>query len=128
MVNYFWQRKPPTSENEVLLTEIILADELRAQHKEMTEAKRKEATDVLRRGAFAAVLTEEIPVNANVIPGRFVLAIKSNLDGRIKYKTRFFVGGHCDRLEDFMHHSRQALQPQSIRMILAIEIKFEFDI
>ena len=51
---------------------------------------------------------------------RFVLAIKSNADGQIKYKARYVIGGHRDRLKQYLVHGAQALQASSARLILAI--------
>lgn len=126
--NFFSYHCSPANEEDIFMTEIISNDDPRAQCEEMNDAKRKEIRDLLRRGTFRAVLIDEVPPDANVIPGRFVLAIKSKLDGKIKFKARFVVGGHRDKLKEFMVHSSQTLQPQSIRILLAIAVLFGFDI
>ncbi len=86
----------------------------------MTKAKRDEVKGLLERGTFSIILREEVPPDGNVLPGRFVLAIKSTENGEIKFKARFVIGGHRDRMKDLMVHSAATLQPQSIRLLLAL--------
>ena len=118
----------PADEDTIFMTEILTDADPRAHSKEMNDAKKREIRDLLRRGTFTAVIMDDIPPDANVIPGRFVLAIKSKLDGKIMFKARFVVGGHRDRLKEFMVHSSQTLQPQSIRILLALAVIFGFKI
>ena len=59
-------------------------------------------------------------IGANALTARFVLAIKSNADGQVKYKARYVIGGHRDRLKQYLVHGAQALQASSARLILAI--------
>eukprot|EP00171_Calliarthron_tuberculosum_P004844 IDg4844t1 len=55
----------------------------RASRKEMTDAKRKEIQELLERETFKVLLREEVPTDANALPGRFVIAIKSTEDWKI---------------------------------------------
>ncbi len=120
------------SDNEdahfVHLTEIIDPNDPRANLKRMSRAKRDEIKGLLERGTFSIILREEVPPDGNVLPGRFVLAIKSTEDGQINFKARFVIGGHRDRLKGFMVHSAATLQPQSIRLLLALAVIHGFDI
>ena len=115
-------------EDEVYLTEIISKGDNRANSKEMTKAKRQEIMSLLERGTFKVILREEIPKDANVLPGRFVLALKSTEDNNVKYKARYVIGGHRDRLKHMMVHSTSTLQPASIRLLLALATVHGFDI
>ena len=124
VTEYFRYNSSLKDEEEILMREILSDNDPRSQSERMNEAKRKGIREILRRGTFTAVLTEEIPSDANVIPGRFVLDIKSNIDGEIKYKVRFVVGGHRDKLKEFMVHSSQTLQPKYIRMLFAVAVIF----
>ncbi len=78
----------------VCLTEIINGKDPRSQSPEMTAAKRAEIAGLLACGTFKVILRKEIPPAGNVLPGRFVLAIKSTEDGEIKIKARCVIGGH----------------------------------
>ena len=78
----------------VCLTEVIDKSDPRAHSTEMREAKRAEVQELLKRGTFKEIFRSEVPNGANVLSARFVLAIKSNADGMIKYKARYVMGGH----------------------------------
>ena len=112
----------------VHLTEIITRGDPRAYSPEMNAAKKAEIKNLLERGTFKVILKEELPPDGNVLPGRFVLAIKSTDDGKINYKARYVIGGHRDKYKAFMVHSTSTMQPQSIRLLLALAAVFEFDI
>ena len=94
----------------------------------MTEAKKTELRNLLKRGAFKVIVKEDVPLDVNVLPGRFELALKSTEDGEIKHKARYVIGGHRDKHKDFMVHSTTILQPQSIRLLLALASMFGFDV
>lgn len=98
-----------------MATEIIDENDERATSPEMNEAKNKESNALLERGTFKVILKEEITPDGNVLPGRFVLAIKSTADVKVNYKARYVNRGHKDKLKDLMDHSSTTLQPQSFR-------------
>ena len=110
------------------MTEVVDKNDPRADSPEMRAAIYREVTDLLRRGTFKVILKEELPDGANALTARFVLAIKSNADGQIKYKARYVIGGHRDRLKQFLVHGAQTLQASSARLLLAIAAIFEFDV
>ena len=74
--SYF--RNPIT---EFYATEVINRGDPRAMDPKMTEAVKKEVKGLFERGTFKVILREEVPADANVLPGRFPLAIKSTEDG-----------------------------------------------
>ena len=94
----------------------------------MIAAIKKEVKGLFERGTFKVILKEEIPKDANVLGARFVLAIKSTIDGKIKFKARYVIGGHRDRLKAFMVHASQTIQPTYIRMVLALAAILGFDV
>ena len=94
-----------TEESEdAFLTEVLNPNDPRSSSSRMTDAKRAEIKGIMERGTFKVILREEIPPNGNVLPGRFVLSIKSTENGEEKFKARYVVGGHRDRHEAFMVH------------------------
>ena len=117
-----------TSEDEIYLTEMISDKDPRASCPEMTAAKKAEIRNLLERGTFKVVIKKDVPPNANVLPGRFVLAIKSTEDNAVKFKARYVIGGHRDRYKNMMVHSATTLQAQSVRLLLAIAAMFDFDV
>ena len=118
----------PETPCEVLLTETITPRDPRSYSPEMTAAKKAEIKSLLDRGTFKVILQEELPPDGNILPGRFVVAIKSTDDDKINYKARYVIGGHRDKYKDLMVHSTSTLQPQSVRLLLALAAIFEFDI
>lgn len=118
----------PPDDNFMYPTEILHPRDPRANGPEMGAAVRKEIKGLLDRGTFKVILREEVPPDANVLPGRFVLAIKSSIDGEVKFKARYVIGGHRDKLKHMMVHSATTLQPQSIRLLLALANIHGFDV
>ena len=80
------------------------------------------------RGAFRVVKKKDVPANANVLTGRFVLVYKTDNNGMVKAKARYVIGGHRDRYKDLMVHSSKTLQPHSIRILLALTAMFDFEV
>ena len=55
-----------------------------------------------------------IPPNANVPTARLLLAIKHKITGKVRFKARYVVGGHSDKLKSFFVHGSQSLQPINV--------------
>lgn len=87
----------------------------------MNAAKKAEIKNLLDRGTFKIFLRDDIPKDRNVLPGRFVLAVKPTEDGKEEYKARYVVGGHRDKLKRMMVHAPR-------RLLLALAVLHGFDI
>ena len=61
---------------------------------ELDAAKVKEIASLLAGGTLKVILCEDIPLDDNVLTGRFVLAIKTTSDGKVVFKARCIIGGH----------------------------------
>ena len=117
------------SNNEaVYLTEIVDRADPRGNSQKMNAARRKEIKTLLERRRFKVMLREDVPPGGNILPGTIVLAIKSTEDGKVKYKVRYVIGGHRDWLRHMMVHTASTLQPQSIRLLLALAVMHGYDI
>ena len=57
-----------------------------------------EVRDLLHRVTLRVTLREEVPDGANVFKARYVLAFKSRIDGTVKRRARYVIGGHKDVL------------------------------
>ena len=57
------------------------------------------------------MLCEYVPEDAKFLPGRFELAINPNEDREIKFKARFVIGGHRDKLKHLIVFNSVTLQP-----------------
>ena len=107
-------------------TEVLKPYDPRCRSEMMSEVKKREIQGLLNRGTFKIIMREDIPHNANVLPGRFVLAIKSTEDGEIKYKARFVMGGHRDKFKHLMVHNSSTLQSHSVRLLLTMAHAHDF--
>ena len=74
------------------------------------EAKRKEMEGSLKRGTWKLILRDEVTQDANVMDGRFALAIKDADNDKPTYKARFVVQGHRDQDKDILVHISSALR------------------
>lgn len=81
---YFRRDTSPKHEENILVTELVDNDGHRTKCPQMTEAKSEEIWDLLKGGTFTAVLKEYVPFCANTVLGRFLLAIKSKPEGKVK--------------------------------------------
>lgn len=109
-------------------TEVVLKSDPRSKNRELSEIIKEEVRGLSDRGTFKVTLHEEVPTDSNVLPGRFVLAIKSTEDGEVKYKARFVTDGHRDKQKHLMVHNSANLQPQSIRVFLALARASDFQV
>lgn len=110
------------------LSEKLDRNDPRASSPKMSVAKKAEIKNLIDRGTFKTILREDITKDGNVLPGRFVLNIKSTEDGKEIYKAPYFVGGHRDKLKRMMVHSSQTLQASSIRLLLALAMAQGLDV
>ena len=69
-----------------------------------------------------------MPPNGNLLPGRFVLPIKLNIDGKTVFKSRYVVGDQRDRIKESLAHSSNIVQPQPVRFITSISSTNDFEI
>lgn len=112
----------------IFSTEVLSSNDPRSKGPRMTDEVKTEVKELIDRKTFKTILKEDIPEDANVLPGRFVLSIKSAQDGSQRYKARFVIGGNRDKLKRLMVHSSQTLQPSSIRLTLTLALIHNFDI
>lgn len=66
------------------------------------KSKMDKIRNLIRPGTFEFILKEEVPCKACILPGRFVLAIKSNINREITHKAIFVIGEFRDKLKPFM--------------------------
>lgn len=86
----------------------------------MRKARYDEIKGLLDRGTFKAVLEKNLPSDANIMPARFVFALKSTDDGEVKFKARYIICENRDKYKDMMVHTSPTIQSSSTRLVLAI--------
>ena len=118
--------KPSNNLSRTLYTEIIAPRDPRS--KLFHEAKEREIEGLIQRGTFQMVLQSELGRNPNIVPSRFVLAIKHKDTGEEVYKGRFVLGGHRDRDKRTVVHNATTLKQASIRLLLALATILGFNL
>lgn len=116
----------PNPEPSVFITEIIEPDDPRSSH--FDAAKRKEILGLIDRGTFAIVVRPDTDEKLNILPSRFVLAIKNTAEGKEILKARFVIGGHRDRSKDKLVHVSNTVRKDSVRMLLSLASILGFDV
>ena len=94
----------------------------------MKSAIKSEVQEFRKGETLKTILKEELLDGANVLTARFVLAIKSSADGSTKYKARYVIGGHRDKIKHCMVHGAQTLQSASARLLLALASVLKFSV
>eukprot|EP00171_Calliarthron_tuberculosum_P008498 IDg8498t1 len=110
------------------ITEVISKNDPRCNSTKMKTAIQKEIEGLLNRGTFKIVLKSEMPPNANVMGGRFVLAIKDPETKEERYKARFVVQGYNDKDKFNLVHASPNLRQDSMRLLFAIASIMGFEL
>ena len=117
--SYIDGNSDPTYPTQILHTEIISPNDPRS--KLFDQAKKQELLGLLEKGTFKIVLAEEAGPNPNILPCRYVLAIKhSESSSSPTFKARFVIGGHRDRHKDLVVHNSTTIRPENVRLLLAL--------
>jgi Reverse transcriptase (RNA-dependent DNA polymerase) len=112
-------------ESPTWITEIISKKDPRANF--FGPAIRKEILGLIDKGTFRLALRAEADDQApNILPSRFVLAIKTSETGDEIYKARLVVGGHRDRLKPKLVHNSTTVSQTSVRMTMTVAALFGF--
>lgn len=99
----------PIQREDIIMTEVLSLNEPQDHMKEASEAKPSEIQNLLSRGTCKISLKEGIRLNGNILPGHYVLALKTTVVGTVKHKARFVICGHRGKLKKFMVPSLQTL-------------------
>lgn len=75
---------------------------------------------------YEIVCKEDVPPGANVLGGRFVLAIKNADTSDEVYKARFVVQGHTVIEKNLLVHNSTNLRQGSVRVLVAFAAIFGF--
>lgn len=93
----------------------------------MEAATRAEIVSFIKRSTFRlVVLLDEH--GENVVPSRFIFAVKRSTTRETNYKARLVIGGHRDREMNRMVHTASTLSHTSVHPLLVIASFFGVDI
>lgn len=112
---------------QVGVSKIVCAGDPLCNQPILSKAVRSEYKVLFEKETFAVVLKEDILSDGNRHTGLFLVTVKSTEKGNPKFKTRFVVGRHREKLKNLVANSSQTLQPSSISLILGVAAAHEFD-
>ena len=72
----------------------------------------------MERGVFQRVKRKDVPLGANILTTRMVLAVKDIGTSGEKYKARVAAHGHKDNDKDNRVHNSPTIRPVSLRVLL----------
>ena len=110
----------------VHITEVIEPNDPRAW--KFDEPIKKEIEGLIKRKTWKIVCRSEVPDDANILGGRFVLAIKDEGTNREIWKARFIVQGHLDGLKNWLVHNISVIRQHAIKMLVGIAAIFGFQL
>lgn len=105
---------------DVFVVRLLTPSEPRAQEPDFDTAKRIEVDGLIKRKIWRIVNSDDIPNDANVVGGRFILSLKNVGTPDEAAKVRYIAQGYADAEKPFLVHDVSALRPTSIRFILSI--------
>lgn len=104
----------------VLFTEVLKPEDPRGSSPSFQAAKSSEIEGLKARGVWKIVQKCDVPAGANVLGGRFVLALKNCGTLEEKPKARYIAQGHRDKDKPYMVHDTATLRSSSVRLLLSI--------
>ena len=110
------------------ITEVVDGTDPRSNTEAFRVAKEQEIDGLKKRGTWKIIKEEELEQNANVLGGRFVLALKNAGTDREQPKARFVAQGFADKEKDFLIHNISSLRQSSVRVILSFAANMEYRI
>lgn len=123
--------KPFRSENhprlpcvDVHLTEILSPNDPRTAL--FDSAKKKKIKVLIDRGTWKIICKDEVPNNASILGGRFVLAIRDAGTNREIWKARFVVQGFRNKLKELLVHDTSTARQYSTRILVGLTSVFGF--
>jgi hypothetical protein len=90
------------------------------------ESKTKEIQGLLDRGTFEIVEKGMIPDGANILGGRFVLALKDEGIEHEIWKARFVVQCYRDKIKKSLVHDAAISKQYSSRILVGLAANFGF--
>lgn len=90
--------------------------------------KKAEIPNSLDRGTVKVFPKSKVPKGSNILSARFVQSIKTTADGNNKVNVRYVVGGHRDKLKDFMFHSSTTAEPSNFLPLHSRSMLFGFTV
>ena len=109
---------PKLPPRQTFMTEVIQYSDPRAD--KFVEAKKKKIQSLIDRKTWRVVLKRDVSVDANVLGGRFVLAIKDEGTQNEVWKAIFVVQGYRDKPKTSRVHNNPNVKTHSVRLLIGL--------
>ena len=119
-----YQSSPQLPQYRAFLTEVLPPNTPQGDEPRFVAAKEKEIKGLQANGTYEVVFKEDVPSDANILGGRFVLSIKNKNTKEEVAKARFVVQGHRDKDKNQLVHTSTNLRHHSIRLLTALAAVF----
>lgn len=106
-------------EIQAFVAKIIEPNDPRGMENDFIEAKIAEAEGLIKRKIWRKIKRANVPDNAIILGGRFVLTLKNHMTPAEVAKARYVAQGHNDPDKEFIVHDTIILRISSIRIILS---------
>jgi len=120
------QRKESRETFNINITELLEPSDPRTNCDDAKAAKEKELQDLLRRGTWKVIAHDELPKNANIVTGGFVVTIKDTETNNPRFKARFVIHGNRDKDKNALVHTSSTVKHSSTRLLIALAACFGF--
>lgn len=118
--------KPKTELITAHIAGIIYPCDPRCQLTEWKDAKKKEIEKLFRKGTWKLLIEEEVPENANLLTGGFVINIKDTVTNKPRFEARYVILGNKDMDKYLLVHNSTTMRQVSTRLLVALAAKFGF--
>ena len=109
-------------ENKVYTTKILSPGDLARGSDPFCRAKQLEVKGLDDRKPWVVVDKPELPTDANIIGGRFVLTIKKYEMHKETPKASYVAQGHKDKEKEFLVYNNTNLRQRSIMVIVSFAV------
>ena len=82
-------------------------------------AKEEEVSGIKKRDIWDIVEKTDVPSDANILGGRFVLAYKNHGSAKETLKARYVAQGHNEKDKGFVVHNVTTLRASSARLVVS---------
>lgn len=121
---HFFKSQNDKMDHEINVTEVIQSHDPRSAY--FKDAIQKEIGGLEKRNTWKVVPKATLPPDANILGGRFVLAIKNGGTSQETWKARFVVQGHKDSMKKSLVHCVSLAKQFSTKIILSIAATMDF--
>ena len=109
-------------------TKVIEGSDPRAQSELMNDVVNDEVSNLVERGTFTELKTNNLPDDENLLTARFAMVIKTDGEGRERYKARYIVEEHGNNMKNYLVHVSKTIQKPPRRQLLALASMHEFEV